>query len=101
MIKTYSELSKLKTFQERFDYLKLDGIVGQDTFGYDRYLNQLFYRSKEWKSLRDKIIVRDNGCDLGVEGYDIPKGAKIFIHHLNPITSYDLIEDSQCYSLWR
>lgn len=94
MIKTYSELSKLKTFQERFEYLKLDGVVGQDTFGYDRYLNQLFYKSKEWKSLRDKIIVRDNGCDLGVEGYYIPKGAKIFIHHLNPITSYDLVEET-------
>ena len=63
MIKTYSELSKLKTFKERFEYLKLDGIVGKDTFGYDRYLNQLFYKSKEWKRLRDKIIVRDNGCD--------------------------------------
>ena len=89
MIKTYSELSKLKTFKERFEYLKLDGIVGKDTFGYDRYLNQLFYKSKEWKRLRDKIIVRDNGCDLGVAGYDIPRGAKVIIHHLNPITSYD------------
>lgn len=94
MIKTYSELSKLKTFKERFEYLKLDGIVGQDTFGYDRYLNQLFYKSKEWKRLRDKIIVRDNGCDLGVAGYDIPRGAKVIIHHLNPITSYDLIDET-------
>ena len=94
MIKTYSELIKLKTFQERFEYLKLDGVVGQDTFGYDRYLNQLFYKSKEWKSLRDKIIVRDNGCDLGVAGYDIPRGAKVIIHHLYPITSYDLIDET-------
>lgn len=94
MIKTYSELSKLKTFKERFEYLKLDGIVGEDTFGYDRYLNQLFYKSKEWKRLRDKIIVRDNGCDLGVVGYDIPRGAKVIIHHLNPITSYDLIDET-------
>lgn len=94
MIKTYSELSKLKTFKERFEYLKLDGIVGKDTFGYDRYLNQLFYKSKEWKRLRDKIIVRDNGCDLGVAGYDIPRGAKVIIHHLNPITSYDLIDET-------
>lgn len=94
MIKTYSELSKLKTFKERFEYLKLDGIVGKDTFGYDRYLNQLFYKSKEWKRLRDKIIVRDNGCDLGVAGCDIPRGAKVIIHHLNPITSYDLIDET-------
>lgn len=94
MIKTYSELSKLKTFKERFEYLKLDGIVGQDTFGYDRYLNQLFYKFKEWKHLRDEIIIRDNGCDLGVIGYDIPKGVKVIIHHLNPITSYDLINQT-------
>ena len=77
MIKTYSELSKLKTFKERFEYLKLDGIVGKDTFGYDRYLNQLFYKSKEWKQVRDQVIVRDNGCDLGL--IDRPIYGKIYM----------------------
>lgn len=90
MIRTYSELSKLKTFEERFAYLKLQGSVGEDTFGYDRYLNQLFYRSQEWRSLRDLIIVRDNGCDLGVEGFEIIKES-IYIHHMNPITKEDVI----------
>lgn len=88
MIRTYSELIKLSTFEERFEYLRLDGIVGEDTFGFDRYLNQVFYRSQRWKSIRDKIIIRDNGCDLGVEGYDIY--SKIIIHHINPITIKDI-----------
>ena len=70
-IKTYSELITLPTFEERFAYLQLNGVVGRDTFGFDRYLNQIFYRSKRWRSIRDQIIIRDNGCDLGVEGYDI------------------------------
>ena len=90
MIRTYRELSRLETFKERFDYLKLNGKVGEDTFGFDRYLNQQFYRSPEWKSIRDQIIIRDNGCDLGVEGYDI-KGQKIYIHHLNPLRSEDIV----------
>ena len=88
LIKTYSELSKLKTFKERFDYLKLDGIVGQETFGFDRYLNQRFYKSQEWKAVRDLVIVRDNGCDLGAEGHEIY--GKVLIHHMNPITVKDL-----------
>lgn len=88
MIKTYSELSKLKTFRERFDYLKLDGTVGDETFGFDRYLNQRFYKSLEWRRIRDLVIVRDNGCDLGVYGYEIY--GKVLIHHINPITAKDL-----------
>ncbi len=88
MIRTYSELVKLQTFEERYAYLKLSGIVGQDTFGYDRYLNQNFYRSQEWKSIRDKIIIRDEGCDLGVDGYTIH--GRIIIHHMNPIMLKDI-----------
>ncbi len=88
MIKTYSELSKLKTFRERFDYLKLDGTVGEETFGFDRYLNQRFYKSLEWRRIRDLVIIRDNGCDLGVDGYEIY--GKVLIHHINPITVKDL-----------
>ena len=87
-MRTYSELSKLKTFKERFEYLKLDGLIGEETFGWDRYLNQVFYKSPEWKSTRDKIIVRDNGRDLGVEGYDI--FGKIIIHHMNPMSLGDI-----------
>lgn len=88
MNRTYSELSKLNTFKERFEYLKLDGLVGKDTFGWDRYLNQVFYKSPEWKSVRDKVIVRDCGQDLGVEGYDI--FGKIIIHHMNPMNLEDI-----------
>lgn len=84
MIKTYSELLRLPTFMERFEYLKLDGIVGQETFGFDRYLNQVFYRSKEWKRIRDAVIARDLGCDLGIEGREIY--GRVLIHHMNPIT---------------
>lgn len=82
--KSYSELSKLKTFKERFDYLKLSGAVAKETFGYDRYLNQALYKSREWRNVRDKVIIRDGGCDLGVEGYSINKYP--MIHHMNPIT---------------
>lgn len=89
MIRTYSELIKLPTFEERFQYLKLDGAVGASTFGYDRYLNQVFYRSPEWKKLRNEIIVRDNACDLGMEGYEI-HGQSIIIHHMNPITAEEI-----------
>ena len=89
MIRTYTELSKLITFKERYEYLKLDGVIGSDTFGFDRYLNQIFYKSKEWKSIRNKVIVRDNGCDLGVEGFDIY--GDILIHHMNPISADDII----------
>ena len=89
-IRTYSELSKLKTFEERFEYLKLGGTVGEDTFGYDRYLNQIFYSTPEWKALRRSIIIRDNGCDLGTPGREI-RGNKIVIHHLNPLTKDDVL----------
>lgn len=87
-IKTYSELCLLPTYRERYQYLRLDGQVGVDTFGYDRYLNQLFYRSPEWKRIRDFVILRDNGCDLGLPGYEIYD--KVIIHHMNPITVDDI-----------
>ena len=89
IIKSYSELIKIPTYKERFEYLKLDGIVGKDTFGYDRYLNQAFYNSPEWRRFRRDIIIRDNGCDLACEGYEIR--GKIILHHINPITQDDLI----------
>lgn len=92
-IKTYSELIRLPTFEERFEYLKLKGSVGKDTFGHDRYLNQVFYTSQEWRRLRDKIIIRDNGCDLGIEGREI--GSKIYIHHLNPLAVNDILAHSE------
>lgn len=88
IIRTYSELIKLPTFEERFEYLKLKGNVGKETFGLDRYLNQKFYRSLEWKRLRDEIIMRDNGCDLGIHGREIRE--RILIHHMNPITLDDI-----------
>lgn len=84
MIRSYSEVRRLETLKERFHYLKLRGRVGEATFGFDRYLNQAFYRSTQWKQVRDQVIVRDNGCDLGVLGYEIHEG--IYIHHLNPMT---------------
>ena len=79
-IKTYSELMTLPTFEERFAYLQLSGVVGKDTFGFDRYINQIFYRSKKWRSIRDQVIIRYNRCDLGVERYEIY--CKILIHHI-------------------
>ena len=87
-IKTYSELILLPTFEERFKYLQLNGRVGDNTFGFDRYINQNFYRSAEWKRIRDQIIIRDNGCDLALEGYEIY--GRILIHHMNPITVKDV-----------
>lgn len=95
-IRRYSELRRLSTFEERYNYLRLRGRVGQDTFGFDRVFNQMFYQSKEWKRIRHEIIVRDNGCDLGVEGYDIY--GPIIIHHMNPI-SLDDIRDATEYLL--
>lgn len=83
MIKTYSELIKINNFSERFEYLILGGKVGADTFGFDRYLNQIFYRTKEWLDVRDYVIIRDHGCDLGMDGYEIY--GNIIIHHMNPI----------------
>ena len=91
--RSYSELRQLSTFKERYDYLKLNGRVGAETFGYNRYINQLFYRSTEWKHIRDQIIIRDNGCDLGVEGYDLH--SRIYIHHLNPMTVDDIDQGRQ------
>ena len=92
-IRTYSELITIPTFEERFEYLQLKGSVGKDTFGYDRYLNQVLYRSPEWKRLRNKIVIRDNGCDLACDGYDIY--GKVLIHHLNPITVEDVLARSR------
>lgn len=91
-IKTYSELIAIPTFEERFNYLKINGRVGEETFGFDRYVNQAFYRSSEWKAIRDYVVVRDNGCDLAMEGYDI--GGKILIHHMNPIDEKDIVQGS-------
>ena len=91
-MKSYRELRRLNTFEERFEYLRLKGIVGKDTFGWDRYYNQRFYQSSEWKRIRDEIIIRDNGCDLGVEGYEIH--GKILIHHMNPISVEDIADVS-------
>ena len=91
-IRTYSELIDLPTFEERFKYLQLNGVVGRDTFGFDRYLNQYLYqRSDRWKSVIDEIILRDNGCDLAVEGYTI--FGRIIIHHINPISVEDILEE--------
>lgn len=90
MIRTYRELSRLDTFEDRYDYLQLSGSVGKGTFGYDRYLNQSFYRSKEWRTLRPHVIARDLGADLGIEGYEIHD--KIIIHHMNPMSADDIKE---------
>jgi len=86
--RNYQELSALPTFLERYRYLRLGGAIGEETFGYDRYLNQVFYHSKEWKEVRNAVIVRDEGCDLGVPGQEI--GGRIYIHHMNPITLKDI-----------
>ena len=93
-IKTYSELIRLPTFEERYNYLRLTGQVGRETFGFDRYLNQVFYqRSSKWRSARDYVIVRDNGCDLALEGHEIYE--RIIVHHMNPITVEDLERESE------
>ena len=93
-IRTYEELSKIKTFEERYEYLKLDGSVGEETFGFDRYLNQKFYKyDPDWKKIRDEVIFRDNGCDLGIEGREI--NGLILVHHMNPITKDDILNRSK------
>ena len=92
-MRTYKELLKLKTFEERFEYLKLNGLVGKETFGFDRIFNQRFYNSIEWKRIRDFVIIRDNGCDLGIYGHDIY--GKITIHHMNPISIEDITSRSE------
>lgn len=93
IIRTYSELIKLPTFEERYEYLKLDGKVGEETFGFDRYINQEFYRSNEWLKVRDFVIVRDDGCDLAIEDREIV--GKILVHHMNPITIDDILNRSE------
>lgn len=94
IIKRYSELIRIPTFIERFRYLKIGGAVGRDTFGHDRYLNQLLYQSDEWKACRRDIIIRDGGCDLACEGFDVP--VRALIHHLNPITVEDVLYRRDC-----
>lgn len=89
MIRSYTELRRLDTFEERFRYLSLKGEVGRSTFGFDRYINQAFYTSREWRQLRHHIIARDSGCDLGIEGYEIH--TQLLIHHMNPIGPADII----------
>ncbi len=93
MIRTYSELSQLRTLKERYLYLKLNGTVGEETFGFDRYFNQIFYKTQEWKSIRDLVITRDNGCDLGIDGYEI--FGRLYIHHMNPILVEDITNRSK------
>lgn len=93
-IRTYSELSKLKTFRERYEYLKLDGTVGEETFGFDRYINQMFYKSEKWKRIRNYVITRDNGCDLGIPDRKIVDSV-ILVHHMNPITKEDIINKNE------
>lgn len=94
MNKSYLEMIQLPTFEERYEYLKLSGSIGEETFGYDRYLNQVLYRSSEWKRFRRDIILRDNGCDLACDGYAII--GNILIHHINPITIEDVVNRNTC-----
>lgn len=93
IIRTYSELMTFKTFEDRFNYLKLEGSVGEDTFGFDRYLNQIFYRSPEWRQIRNFVITRDMGCDLAIPEREIIN-QQILIHHMNPLTKEDIINKS-------
>lgn len=95
MIRTYSELITIPTFLERYRYLRLGDRVGEETFGFDRYLNQYFYRTPEWKAVRNQVMIRDHGCDLACPDHEIPKGIKIFIHHMNPITVRDIRAKSE------
>lgn len=93
MIRSYSELVLLPTFKERFRYLALRGTVGEDTFGFDRYINQKFYASRQWKLVRSHVITRDNGCDLGVEGFDVYD--RLVIHHMNPMTLTEIVHGDE------
>ena len=116
IIRSYTDLIKIPTFEGRFEYLKLNGRVGEDTFGFDRYLNQSFYRSDEWRRLRNYIIKRDLGCDLGIPDREI--SGRVYVHHMNPITAEDILKhsaflvdpdffgvyievDTRCNPLWR
>lgn len=91
MTRTYSELVKLDTLEERYEYLRIGGVVGKSTFGFDRYINQMLYTSDRWRAVRDEVIIRDDGCDLGIDDYEIAD--KILVHHMNPITEEDIIEE--------
>lgn len=93
MRRCYSELVRLETFEDRFNYLRLGGEVGKATFGFDRYLNQMFYNSYEWREARDQTIVRDLGCDLGVDGFEIYEN--ILVHHMNPIEKDDILHSAE------
>lgn len=93
--KSYEELIRLETFDERLAYLRLFGKVGEDTFGFDRYLNQQFYRSAEWKRVRKEIFLRDNGCDLGIPGQDIIDPRSVIIHHINPLSLEDISKSTE------
>lgn len=95
IIRTYSELITLPTFEERYEYLRLGGKVGEETFGFDRYLNQMFYKTDEWLEIRNHVIVRDHGCDLAVPDREIPNGVKILVHHMNPINTEDIVRRSK------
>lgn len=88
IIRRYSELKRINSFKDRYEYLRLAGVVGESTFGFDRYLNQLLYSSEKWKRIRNEIIIRDNGCDLGIEGYDLH--GRIIVHHMNPLSIEDV-----------
>ena len=92
-IRTYTELSQLATFEERYRYVRLGGYVGKETFGFDRWINQMFYKDPEWLKVRDIVIMRDNGCDLGIEGREIY--SRIIVHHMNPITKADILDRSK------
>lgn len=89
-IKRYSELIRLNSIEDRFNYLKIAACVGESTFGFSRYLNQALYRSKEWKDFKRKMVLRDNACDMALEGWDIPSGAILVLHHINPLTIEDI-----------
>lgn len=93
IIRTYSELITIPTFEERFEYLRLDGRIGETTFGFDRYLNQAFYKDPEWLRIRNEVIIRDQGCDLAIEDHEIR--GRILVHHMNPIKAEDIIERSR------
>lgn len=90
--KSYAELRRIPGFRDRYEYLKLDGVVGDTTFGFDRWINQLFYKSVEWRMVREQVILRDQGCDLGILGYEIT--SDLLIHHINPISSQDIKQRS-------
>ena len=92
-MKTYKEMSRLKTFEERYEYLRLRGAVGEDTFGFDRFINQRFYKSPEWRRIRDQVIIRDDGCDLGDQ--DHPIVGRVIIHHMNPLSKKEIDEDPE------